>query len=318
MKTVLKTLAVVGALLMPGAATAQDFPTQTVKIIVPTGPGASNDNFARYLADRLTQKWGQPVVVENMPGGGGAIGFAALTQSPADGHTLVLYSSSFITAAASSTNLPYSPEDDVLPVAKFADGQLMMVASERLGIRSVEDLVREGKAQKIFSAGTGPASTASFVSFLVADVLGIDIEMVNYKGGSEALLDIAGNRADIYIGSVTSILPVLEKGDAVALAVLDTKPAPQSPDVPTIGDAGYPDAAATLWWGVHAPAGTPDDVVEKINADINEVLGLDATATMLEGAGAVPAPMSASEFQESVKNELARFKALAEKFGIRI
>lgn len=318
MKTVIKALAVAASLLMPAAAFAQDYPSQTVKIIVPSGPGASNDNFARFLADKLSQKWNSSVIVENMPGAGGAIGFGALAQSAPDGHTLVLYSSSFITFSVTQSGLPFDPAKDILPVASWADGQLLMVASDRLGIKSVDDLVRIGKEQTIFSAGTGPASTAAFVSYLVADVLGIKLEMVNYKGGAEALLDIAGDRADIYIGSVTSILPVIEKGDAVPLAVLMPERSSTLPDVPTIVEAGFPNAVSGLWFGIHAPAGTPDAVVEKINGAVNEVLALDETRVLLEKGGASPAPMSAADFQAFVKSEMDRFRALAEKFNIKV
>lgn len=318
MKTILKTLAMIGALMMPSASVAQDYPGgKPVKIIVPTGPGASNDTLARYLANKLSEKWGSSVVVENMPGAGGSIGLAALAQSPADGHTLVLYSSSIATNAASTANLPFDSEKDILPVAKFADGQLLLVGSDRLGIKSIEDLVRLGKTQKIFIAGLGQSGLSSFVGLQVADVLGIQGELVQYKAGSEALIDIAGDRVDIYVGTVSSSAPVVERGDAVALAVLQAERAGQLPDVPSIAELGYPDAASSIWNGVFAPRGTPDAIVQKLNADINEVIAMPETAEMLDKNGSIPDAMSVADFQAFVKDELVKWRAVADKFGLR-
>lgn len=318
MRNVLKSLAMIGALMLPSALAAQDYPgSQPVRIIVPSGPGASNDTFARFLADKLTQKWGTSVVVENMPGAGGSIGFAALAQSPPDGHTLVLFSSSLATNAAAQSNLPFDSEKDILPVAKFADGQLILVGSNRLGIKSIEDLVREGKAQKIFVAGLGQSSMSSFVGLQAVDVLGIQGELVQYKSGGEALIDIAGDRADLYVGTISTVLPALEKGSAVPLAVLQAERAEQLPDVPSIAELGFPDGASTIWNGVFAPGGTPDAIVEKLNADINEVLAMPDTIEMLEKNGSSPAIMSAAEFQAYVKDELVKWRAIADKFGLR-
>jgi len=316
MNKLLTAVALAGALLMPAAASAQDYPSKAVKIIIPSGPGAANDTFARFLADKLTQKYDQPFVAENMPGAGGAIGFAAVAQSEPDGHTLVLYSSSFVTNAAAMTNLPFDSEKDILPVSKFADGQLVIVASKQSGIATVEDLARIGKERTIFIASTGPVSTPGFVGLLVGDVLGIQGELVNYKGGAEALVDVAGGRADIYVGTISTVRPVIERGDALPLAVLQAERADQMPDVPTIVDAGYPDAAASIWTGIYTTAGTPAAVVEQLNADIAEILQMEDTIEMLEVNGSSPSHMPVAEFQAFVTEEIARWRAIAEKFGI--
>jgi tripartite-type tricarboxylate transporter receptor subunit TctC len=316
MKTLLSAVALAGALAAPGMGVAQDFPTKPVTIVVPYGPGASNDLFGRLVGDGLAKIWNQPVVVENMPGAGGSIGMANIAKAEPDGYRLVFTSSTFATNAAAQSNLPYDPATDLQPIAKVADGQLVLVAGKRLPLGSIEDVVREAKAQTVFYGSTGPASTPTFLARQFADVTGIELEGANYTGGSEAMVDLIGGRIDLYFGTVTTVLPAVQDGAVVPLAVLGKERAPELPDVPTIAEAGYPAAEATIWWGLFGPAGMPDAVVEKINADVATVMATPEAGEFLAKQGAAASTTSVAELETLVASELKLWKDLATKFHI--
>ena len=202
------------------------------------------------------------------------------------------------------------------PIAKVADGQLVVVTGSRVPMATVGDLVREAKSQTIFYGATGPASTPTFLAKQLSDVTGIEMEAANYKGGAEALVDLVGRRIDVYIGTVTAVLSAVQAGTATPVAVLGASRSPLLPDVPTIAEAGYPEAAATVWFGVFGPAGMPEEVVEKLNADIGAVMSTPEAADLLAKQGADPAPLSVAEFEDLVRSELARWKGLAEQYEI--
>jgi tripartite-type tricarboxylate transporter receptor subunit TctC len=316
MKAIIRALCAAGLLLAPIGAAAADYPERAVTFVIPFPPGGSSDVYARYLTESLSKLWGKPAVVENMGGAGSSIGMANVARSEKDGYRLALTSSTFATSAAAQTNLPYDPAADLQPIAKVADGQLVVVTGSRVPMATVDDLVREAKAQTIFYGATGPASTPTFLAKQLADVTGIEMAAANYKGGAEALVDLVGGRIDVYIGTITAARAAIEAGTATPIAVLGANRSALLPDVPTIAEAGYPDAGATVWFGVFGPAGMPEDVVEKLNADIATVMSTPEAATLLATQGADPALLSVAEFEDLVRSELARWKGLAERFEI--
>lgn len=316
MKTLLSALAVAGALAAPGIAAAQGWPEQAVTIVVPYGPGASNDLFARVLADGLSRVWSQPVIVENMPGAGGSIGMANVARADPDGYRMVFTSSTFATNAAAQANLPYDPATDLTPIAKVADGQLIAVAGKRVPMTSVEDVVREAKARTLFYGATGPASSPTFLAKQFADVTGIELEGANYTGGSEAMVDLIGGRIDLYFGTVTTVMPAVQDGSIAPIVVLGHERAPELPDVPTIAEAGYPEGEASIWWGLFGPAGMDVALVEKINADVATVMASPEAADLLAKQGAHASTSSVAAFQTLVHDELKVWKDLAVKFNI--
>jgi tripartite-type tricarboxylate transporter receptor subunit TctC len=316
MKSILRSLALAVGILAAGPSLAADYPTQPVTLIIPYTPGASNDVFGRFVADGLSKLWRQPVVVENMPGAGGSIGMAKVVNAPADGYTLLWASSTFSTNAAAQTNLPFDFAEDLQPIGKIGDGQLILVTGSRVPMKTLDDLVREAKAQTIFYGATGPASTPTFMAKLLSDELGIEMEGANYTGGAEAMVDLIGGRIDVYIGTVTTILPAIQNGTATPIAVFGETRSPVLPDVPTIGELGYPAAQAGIWWGLFGPAGLPADIVEKINADIATVVTTPEAAEMFNAQGGAPRPLPVADFSKLVRDELAKWEALAAKHQI--
>ncbi|WP_323032446.1 Bug family tripartite tricarboxylate transporter substrate binding protein [Paracoccus sp. (in: a-proteobacteria)] len=318
MKSILKAMAAAAALVAPGLAMAQSFPDKPVRLIIPYSAGASNDLLGRYLADSLGKIWGQPVMVENIPGAGGALGIAAAARSEPDGYNLLWASSTFSPTAAANPNLPFDFATDLTPINKVGEGELLAITGTRVPIRTVDELIQKSKEQTIFFAGTGPASIPSFMGTLMNGELGIEMEGVNYKGGSEAILDLVAGRVDLYVGTITSTQAMINEGTAFPLVMLGKERSTVYPDVPTIVEAGYPGAAADIWWGVFGPAGMGEELVTKIHDDISTVMAAPETLAMFETHGARPVTMPQPEFVELVTHELARWKALVEKYGITV
>lgn len=309
--------AVALGLAVTGAA-AQGYPDgKPITVIIPFTPGGSNDTIGRYMADGLSAKYGVPVVVENVPGAGSAIGSARVSQSAPDGHTILFVSSTYTTNAATQASLPFDPEKDLIPVGIGALGQMVIVAGPKLGASDLVGMVDKAKADGLFYGTTGVGSSTQFAAALFADVVGLEFEPVHYPGGTDALIDIAGGRLDVYFGTVAQALSQIEAGKVIPIAVTSATRASALPDVPTVAEAGFPGTEMDNWWGVFAPAETPAPVLESLNAAITEAMNSPAAGEFLAKQGAIPAAMSQSEFQTHVSSEIAKWRDLAETHGIR-
>lgn len=307
----LKALFAAGAMLAPTIGAAQDYPSQAVTMVIPFSPGGSNDLLGRYLSDQLSEKWNQTIIVENKPGAGAAVGANYVVQSKPDGYTLLFVSGTLTTTGATRRNLPFDPATDLQPVGIGALGSWVIVAGPRLKVNSLQDLATAAQNETVFYGTTGIGSSTQLTAEIFAKTAKIKMEPVHYKGGTDALVDLAGGRIDVYAGTVTQVRATLEAGKAKALAVAGRERSSALPDVPTVAEAGFPGAESEIWWGVFAPAGTPIDIVEKINADINDAMNTEEAAAFLEKQGASPARMSVQEFSEHVHSELARWKEIA-------
>lgn len=317
MRTIPTLVAATLASAAPAAVSAQDYPSDTVSVVIPFTAGGSNDTVGRYLADGLAAHWDATVVVENIPGAGSAIGSARVAQSAPDGHTLLFVSGTYTTNAATQPNLPFDPIEDLVPVGMGALGQFVVVVGDRIEAETLDDFIEAAKAETVFYGTTGVGSSTHFGAALLSDVTGIDMEPVHYPGGTDALLDIAGGRLDMYVGSVPQVLSSVEAGTARPLVVISETRAAALPDVPTVVEAGYPDAVMDIWWGVFTTAGTPPEVVEEINSAINAVMSTPEAEAFLEQQGAAPSPMSVEEYTDFVHSEIAKWTALAEAHDIR-
>jgi tripartite-type tricarboxylate transporter receptor subunit TctC len=302
---------------IPSAAMAQKFPSKDVVVVVPFTPGGSNDTMGRLIADGLAKEWGSSVVVENKPGAGSAIGTAYVAQAKPDGHTLLVVSGTFTTNAAVQTNLPFDPIKDVKPVAMVAQGQMVVTVSPTTGIKTVKELIEAAKAKPMFYATTGVGSSTQFGAELFNDAAGIQMKPVHYKGGTDAIVDMIGGRVQMYVGTLTQVLPTVTGNQITAVAVTGRERAANLPDVPTVGEAGLKGAEVQNWWGVFTTGGTPDDVVAKINAAVNKVVQSPEATKFLAGQGAAASPMSPLEFAAHVNSELEKYKAVAQKSGIK-
>jgi len=259
-RLLLATLSAI-VLAAPTLALAQaKFPTKPVTLVVPYPPGGSNDTFARAVGKKLTEAWGQPVIVENKPGAGGNIGAASVSKAAPDGYTLVLMSSSFTTGAAVSSNLPFDPVKGLTPIAMIARGPMILAVSNKLPAKDVGELIALAKAQpgKLNYGSSGPGSTNQFAAELWKSAAGVDMTHVPYKGMAPAVTDLIGGHVDVLFASGPSLLQHTKSGKARALGVTSKTPSSIAPELPALAQKGAPGFEFDLWWGVWAPPG-PDD-----------------------------------------------------------
>ncbi|CAN5191947.1 tripartite tricarboxylate transporter substrate binding protein [soil metagenome] len=318
----LRTTLFAACALLPFAASAQSttpWPEHPVTIVVGSAPGGSNDVFARALGKRLGDTFGQTFVVDNKPAGGGVIANQTIARAKPDGYTLVVVSSTFTTSASIRTDLPYDALKDFKPVALLAKGPLLITVNKDSPYKTLGDLVAAAKANpgKLNYGSSGLGSINQFATEVFAGAAGIKMTHVPYKGMAPATNDLLGGQIDVLVASAPSI-GAMVKGDKVrALAVTTAKKSAVAPDLPAMEQSGYRNSSVDLWWGVLAPPGTPQAIVDKLNAEINKQI---ASADMKEfflREGAEPAPMSSADFATFLSAEMTRWKSVAKAADIR-
>jgi tripartite-type tricarboxylate transporter receptor subunit TctC len=307
---ILGALAGVAAFSLATAANVEPYPSSPLTIVVPFSPGGSNDFIGRFLAEELGNYWGQSVVVKNMPGAGTTIGTANFVRSPADGHTLLFVSGSVAMNAATQPELPFDPLVDLQPVAMVARADFAIVVGNRVHTPTLNRLVQAAESQTIFYGTFGAGSSGHVGGALIATVLGVRMEPVHYRGGSQALLDLAGGRIDVVVGLVPGLRASIAAGGVTPIAIMSEVRSEAMPNVPTVVEAGYPEAVLHGWWGVFAPAGTPTDIVDDINHAVSEVVNSAAGAKFLGSHIAVPADLTPEEFTNHYLAEIERFRRL--------
>jgi tripartite-type tricarboxylate transporter receptor subunit TctC len=299
--------AMAGAAVIAGAAVAADWPSRPMLAISPFAAGSANDLVARIVLDQVGQVLGQPFVLENRPGGGGIVGAASVVRADPDGYTYILSSASMSSQVILHKSLPYDALRDLEPVAMLGAQPSVLVAAPEKGFKTVADLVAAAKAKpgalNFASAGIGSASHIAGERFRLA--AGIDVQHIPYKGPVEALADVMTGRVDFYFLPLAPALPLISQGRVTALAVSTTKRAAALPDVPTIVEAGYPDATYLFWGGISAPAKTPRDIVDKLNAAVGKALAMPAVQEKLERLGVQPMPMSPDQYAKFFADDMA-------------
>jgi len=317
----ISALAAIAALALQPAAFAQGdaFPGKPITIVVGSAAGGSNDVFARAIGKRLSDSLGQPVVIDNKPAGGGVIANATVARAPADGYTLVVLSSTFTTGAAIRTNLNYDAVKDFKPVAMLAKGPLLVTVNKDSPYKTIQDLVAAAKANpgKLNYGTSGAGSINHFGTELFAGAAGIKMTHVPYKGMGPATNDLLGGQIDVLVASAPSILTQVRGGKARALAVTTAARSPVAPELVSLEESGYKGSALDLWWGVLAPAGTPQAVVDKLNAEINKHIQSSEMKAFFIKEGAEPAPMKPDEFAKFIATEIERWKGVAKAADIR-
>jgi tripartite-type tricarboxylate transporter receptor subunit TctC len=300
-------------------AIAQSFPSKPIRIIVPFTPGSATDTMARPVADKLSSALGQPVLVENRPGAGGTIGVAALAKAPPDGYTLAVVSTGHVVNPVLYANLPYDTLKDFSGVAPLAGQPSVLVVSPGLGVRSVKDLVAVAKEKpgqlNYATAGVGSAAHISAEKFRMA--AGIDALHVPLKGSPESVTETMGGRTHYTWTPLTTAIGQIRGGQLLALAVSTGKRSAALPDVPTIAEAGYPRGEFNFWVGMLAPAGTPREVLNRLNAEIQKALAAPDMQERLANLGAEPLLMSPEQFDYFLKEEYAVLGEVMRASGVK-
>ncbi|MFO1413713.1 MAG: tripartite tricarboxylate transporter substrate binding protein [Burkholderiales bacterium] len=298
-----------GALLLAlstALAFAQGYPNKPVKIIVPFTAGSATDILGRTMAQKLSEAWGQPVVIENRPGAGGTIGANVVAHSPPDGYTLLVHSAAQAVNPAIYPNLPYDTVKDFIEVGTIGGQPNVLVVAPATGYKTVADLIADAKkrpgALNFGSAGTGSGTHINGEKFKLA--AGIDVVHIPYKGTPEALTDTMTGRVTYFFSPISAALPHIKEGKLVALGVSTAKRSSALPNVPTIAESGLPGFDYNLWIGLYAPAGTPTEIVDKINADVAKMLASPEVKERLAALGAEPLVMSPADFRKFMRDEI--------------
>lgn len=306
-RTFCAALAAAIAIAAAASAAAQNWPTRSILVVSPFAAGAANDIVARLVLDQVGQQIGQAFVLENRPGAGGIVGVASVARADPDGYTLLLSSSSMSSAVILHRSLPYDALRDLEPIAMFGAQPSVLVAAPAKGFQTVADLVAAAKAKpgvlNFASAGIGSASHIAGERFRLA--AGVDVQHIPYRGPVEALADVMTGRIDFYFLPLAPALSLINQGKVTALAVSTPKRAPALANVPTIAEAGYPDATYLFWGGLSAPAKTPRAIVDKLNAAVGKTLELPAMREKLERLGVQPMPMSPEQYGKFFADDLA-------------
>jgi len=300
-------IAALAVLAAAAPASAQRWPTRPVQIISPFAPGAANDIIARVVLDQVQQQLGQPFIIENRTGAGGVVGAASVARAEPDGYTILLAGASMSSAVILHSTLPYNTLQDFEPIVPFGVQPSVLVAAPSKGFKSVADLVAAAKAKpgtlNFASAGIGSASHIAGEHFVLAAHL--DVQHIPYRGPVEAFTDLMTGRIDFYFVPITPAVPMIAQGKVVALAVSTPQRAPLLPDVPTIAEAGYPDAAYLFWGGLMAPAKTPRAIVDKLHDAVQTALDMPAVQEKLRNLGVQPDPMSPDQFAKFFAADVA-------------
>ena len=295
-----------GALLAGASrAFAQAYPAKPVRVVVPFSPGSATDTMTRLISDRLATALGQPVLIENRAGAGGTIGTAAVAKGVADGYTLLTVSAGHAVNHVLYQNPGYDTIKDFAGIAPLAGLPSVLVVSPALGIKTARDLVAAAKAKpgsfNYATAGVGSGAHISAEKFRMA--AGIDAVHVPFKGSPESLTETMGGRTQFTWTPISTAAGHIKEGRLLALAVSTPKRAPAFPDVPTIAEAGFPNAEFDFWVGILAPAATPRDIVRRLNGEIGKIMQSPELRARLETMGAVPMLMNPEEFDRFLLKE---------------
>jgi tripartite-type tricarboxylate transporter receptor subunit TctC len=317
----LRVLAVAISVTAVAPAMAQDYPQRAVRIVVPFAAGGATDVFGRVIAAELQASLKQAFVVENKPGGGGNIGSLQVVKSPADGYTLLLGAAGNIAInPALFANMGFDPLKDLAPVAAMTSAVNVLVVPSSLKVNSVQDLIASAKASpdKFNYGSSGNGGTTHLSGEMFNLMAGTKIIHVPYQGSGPAMVDLLAGRVEMMFDNVPSSLPHIRRGALRPLGVTGPTRIAALPEVPTIRESGLPDFEATTWFGLYAPAGTPPDVIEKLNKAVNAALAKPAMLERIEKLGAQATPMTPAEFKTLQERDARRWAEVIRKANITL
>lgn len=304
-----------------GGVHAEDYPSRLIKIIVPFPPGGNPDLAARLVAQRMSADFGQSVIIENKPGANGSIGATTVAKANPDGYTLLVANLGILGINPGvRENLSYNVSKDFVPVSRLAISPLVLISSPALKVDSVKSLIALAKEKpgSISYGSAGVGSAAHMAGELFDQMAGTKMLHVPYKGASETATAVAGNTISVVFGGQGASFSLVAAGKVRALALTGAKRSPTHPDLPTVAEAGVPGYEISDWVGMLAPAGTPQPIVDKLNAEVQKALADPDTQKKFELQGLEPAGTTPKEFSAFVDAEQQKWAAVAQKSNIRI
>ena len=302
-----------------GAHAADAFPDKTVRLVVPQAPGGASDTLARILAQGLSDKWHQPVVVENRAGAGGNVGMDAVARSPADGYTLLMsYEGSHAINGAIYKDLQFDAQKDFAPVATVAVLPFVAVTHPQSGLRSLPELVEAAHKSRLNYGSAGNGSVNHLLGEMFNSAADIKLVHVPYRGAAPAIQDLLGGRVHVVFTSLPSVKGFIDAQTLRALAVTSATRTPAAPDVPTVAESGYPGFDVNPWFGIFVPAGVAPERIARINQDINTLLADPEVAKKFQAQGAVPFASTPEAFRQQLTASIAKWAAVVRESGARL
>ncbi|MCJ0766065.1 Bug family tripartite tricarboxylate transporter substrate binding protein [Variovorax terrae] len=329
MNRIIRTLAVFAASAAVLGAQAQaqapaarsDYPTKPIRVVVTFPPGGSSDAVVRMLLPRLNDKLGQQVIVDNRPGAGGNIGLSVVAKAPADGYTLGVGAAGGLTANVSLyAQMPFDPIKDFKPVTMLAAIPFVIIGHPSLGPKNLRDLIALAKAQpgKLSIAHGGNGTAMHLSAALLGQMAEVRLVEVPYRGSGPAALDVLSGQIPLAVVDLPSALQHIKAGKLVAYAVTSPQRLAMLPEVPTVSEAGLPGYDSTGWFGLVAPAGTPQPIIARLNAEFTAALNDEATKASMRGLGVEPAPTKVEDFERYLQSETRKWAKVIKTADIKL
>ncbi len=313
-------LAVAAALLLVvgGAPAQQDYPVKPIRIVVPSSPGGGTDILARQIAQKLTERWGQQVVVENRPGAGQMIGIELVAKAAPDGYTLVLTASPLALNTVLYKKVPYDPVRDFAPISQVAP--MLVVTHPSLPARNIRELIALAKARPgdMVYASSGIGTGPHLAMELFLNMAAVKMEHVPYKGTNPGMIDTMAGQVQVMMSTLLPPLPHIRTGRLRPLGMTGAKRVVSMPEVPTIAEAGVPGYEVILWHGILAPANTPRKIITKLHAEIANILKSREVHEKLAADGVEPVGSTPEQFAAFIKAEIDKWGKVVKSAGIRV
>jgi tripartite-type tricarboxylate transporter receptor subunit TctC len=322
MRRHLHTAALAFALIVAPPAAAQDpskqdYPKKQIDLLVPFVAGGTTDNIARLIAQRFNDSWSQTVIVNNRPGSGGTIATQMVAKAPPDGHTLLVTTIGFAITAAMQ-KLPYDPIRDFAPISELASLPLMLVVHPSVPATNLQEFIALAKSKpgSLDYATAGIGTSPHLATEMFKSMAGVDLVHVPFKGNAEANNAMLGGHVKVYFALVPAVLQHVKAGSLRALAVTTERRLPYLPDVPTIAESGFPGYEISSWQGAFAPAGTPKEIVAKINGELVRMVNAPEVRARMSVEGAEPVGSTPEQFAVRVQSEIAKWAKVMKDAGI--
>jgi len=302
-----------------GMTFAQTYPSRPIRIVVPYPPGGFNDTLGRTLAAKFQDAWGQPAIVENKPGANTVIGSDHVAKSQPDGYTLLIVAFPFAVTPSLIKNMPYDTVKDFQPVILAATSPNLLVVNPQVPIHTVKELIAAAKAkpQSLSYASTGNGSSNHISMELFKSLAGVDIVHIPYKGSAPAVTDLLGGQVQVMFDNVPNVLQHVKAGKLRALAVSGAKRTSLAPDIPTVAEAGVPGYELTVWFGLVAPAGTPREIVQKLNAESLRILAMPDVRERFLAQGVEPLGSTPEQFGDHIRSQMAKWSTVVRDAGVK-
>lgn len=316
----IRWLCAASILAAAGHAAAQGYPVKPIRMIVPSAPGGSVDTLARIVAQKMTESLGQQVIVENRSGSGGVVGTELVAKAAPDGYTLLMAYGSHVINPSLYRKLPYETVRDFAPITQVAVQPLMVNIHPSLPARTVKELIALARKRpgEVFFASGGTGSSVHLAAALFLTTARVEMTHVPYKGGGPAMTGVLSGEASVMFPTMQSVMPLVRTGRLRALAISITTRSPALPEIPTIAEAGVPGYDATGWYGMLAPAGTPEAAIDRLHAGVVKILAAPELKQRLAAEGAIAVGNTPAQFDRFIRDEIGKWAKIIRELKLRV